>query len=54
MSSDLINTLNEKKTQTVVEDEALVVNCPISSVPKANYTWYAGKDEIDFDQRNSR
>jgi Immunoglobulin domain len=53
-STDLLSLSNERKKVSALEGEAFVVNCPVSSVPKANVTWFKDKEEIDFEQRSSR
>lgn len=43
-ATDLINDMNEKKNLMISEGESIVVNCPISSVPEGNYSWYFNND----------
>lgn len=46
---DLINDVNEKKNLTIIESEAAVINCPITSIPGGNFSWNFNNNELSFD-----
>lgn len=46
---DLISDLNEKKNLTAFEADSIVINCPISSIPDGNFSWYFNNNEMNFD-----
>lgn len=47
---DLINdVVNEKKNLTIIESEAAVINCPITSIPGGNFSWNFNNNELSFD-----
>lgn len=44
-----MNDSTDKKNLTIFEAEATVINCPISSIPEGNYSWYFNNNEMNFD-----
>ncbi|CRL07227.1 CLUMA_CG020208, isoform A [Clunio marinus] len=40
---------NSKRNITIFEGESTVISCPISSIPKANFSWYFNNNQLNFD-----